>query len=817
MPLEDFARWRVRLDGDLARFTPRDLERVVRILREAANDNDLFPLGLTAGSVCVDIASRRDAFARVRQADRADLSRRLESDVLSIGDLSAAFAPTLPPEPSASDAERPAWLDDKDDAARCRPIIGIRNHPADGPAYQWKWIFGGGKDGCIDPENARLGLHLFLEAATTPGDDLWVNLGPAESHRIMTDRLAGLELGRTMLEADLRLKQLSAWYLRPDHEVGARYWAELSRLLAKGDNVTRLAIEPHFRLWMVPGKIQVFVSRSSGSMIIESATLDIKGEEMHRQPGFSPKTRDGEREATDEDQIVWEALQRIVVPELRRELNEGPAFARFRQSYYALIFSGWFRDEYKSDPRYAQLLKSESVPAMQFTVTAGGQPVPYRSHEWRRPGESRDRPLADICREAVNATYQAYLDAFHRGVCYVVTTDRGSGEGPMMVRSFFSGAVDVRKCEGDLAGPPCRDVIAPSEMPDAGGSIEAGDPGAATHCWIDSETAAAQRCRPLVGIVKHAPHGPAFHWQWAFDGGGELDPDNTAASVHMFFEAASIPSEQVWVNLGPGDSDGVMPERLAELEIGRTILEGDLRLKQLAAWYLRPDNLVGARYWAALARALRTDDNVTRMAIEPHFRLWMVHPGIKVEVDRDVGTAVVSSAPVELRSEDLHGNQGFLPSGRYGERVVAVDDVIAWQVLEEIVLPELTRQLNEGPQFAPMRQAYGSILVGGWFRREYACDSRYAALIHGGTVPDMDFNIETDGRETVYRPRDWRRPGDPPDRPLERICREAVAATYERYLGEFGRGVACVVPRDCCSGVGPMMVRSFFSGAMGVR
>ncbi|MCK5214223.1 MAG: hypothetical protein KAR05_02575, partial [Candidatus Omnitrophica bacterium] len=66
----------------------------------------------------------------------------------------------------------------------------------------------------LESESEKL-IKYFLTALTIPDDEGWVNLSPYEDDRIISDSLSVTEMGRTMLEQDYILKQLSASLTNP--------------------------------------------------------------------------------------------------------------------------------------------------------------------------------------------------------------------------------------------------------------------------------------------------------------------------------------------------------------------------------------------------------------------------------------------------------------------------------------------------------------------------------------------------------------------------------------------------------------------------
>jgi len=64
--------------------------------------------------------------------------------------------------------------------------------------------------------------------------------------------------------------------------------------------------------------------------------------------------------------------------------------------------------------------------------------------QWRRPGAPADKPLSVVVAEANQRTQDEYRRLFDQGVFYVVRREPMMGTREMAVRSYFSGAADLR-------------------------------------------------------------------------------------------------------------------------------------------------------------------------------------------------------------------------------------------------------------------------------------------------------------------------------------------------------------------------------------
>ena len=111
-------------------------------------------------------------------------------------------------------------------AEKAPPILrGIKIYP-DKP-FMLDFILDQGDESmpsdALKAESERL-LKYFLAGLTIPEKDLWVNLSPYESDRIVPEELGQTDLGKDMLGEDYVLKQLAASLTDPKTELGKAYW-----------------------------------------------------------------------------------------------------------------------------------------------------------------------------------------------------------------------------------------------------------------------------------------------------------------------------------------------------------------------------------------------------------------------------------------------------------------------------------------------------------------------------------------------------------------------------------------------------------------
>ena len=90
----------------------------------------------------------------------------------------------------------------------------------------------------------------------------------------------------------------------------------------------------------------------------------------------------------------------------------------------------------------------------------------------------------------------------------------------------------------------------------------------------------------LLGLKIH-PENPLLFDFIVDQGASQLSQDElkteTEKLVKYFLAALTIPDKEVWVNLSPYEKDRVIPDVLGQTTMGKTMLEQDYILKQLAS------------------------------------------------------------------------------------------------------------------------------------------------------------------------------------------------------------------------------------------
>ncbi len=345
------------------------------------------------------------------------------------------------------------------------PLLkGVRFYPDD--LFRLDFIVDQGNATLSEPqfkqETGRL-IKYFLAGLTIPEADLWVNLSPYESDRVVPDALGSTELGRDMLADDYVLKQLAASLTYPETPQGKKYWEALNNYrsqitdyklgnnhlpsLRGGRNTTDEAIvskgvSAFQKVWIMPDKIKIYadadralVGESTLKVMMEedyvatqAATVSVGEFRIPRRDAHGGMPNAASRGASDarDEAIASRAFKAHILPLIEQEVNHGQRFLRLRQIYHTLILATWFKKK------------------LRQTILAN-----LYVDQKKTGGVKSDDPAA------VEKIYARYVAAFKEGVYDYVKTElpptpslakRGSavaggvsGYGRKSRRRYFSG------------------------------------------------------------------------------------------------------------------------------------------------------------------------------------------------------------------------------------------------------------------------------------------------------------------------------------------------------------------------------------------
>ncbi|HTY45226.1 MAG TPA: hypothetical protein VMD52_04475 [Patescibacteria group bacterium] len=195
----------------------------------------------------------------------------------------------------------------------------------------------------------------------------------------------------------------------------------------------------------------------------------------------------------------------------------------------------------------------------------------------------------------------------------------------------------------------------------------------------------------------------------------DLVKDSTQKLMEYFFVGITLPNEAFWVNLRPDSENDIIDDELAKTDLGKVLLEADLQLKKDTARLTSPENPQGKLYWDKLYQKAeellgQSDTNIPALV-----RPWIV-PG-EVIIRESQSSAYVYKATLKVMLEEDY-LQGTAAYAFDDPRLKALNEYSS-QLLRELILPQLTREINASKKYAALRQAYYSLILAQWFKSRF--------------------------------------------------------------------------------------------------
>lgn len=191
--------------------------------------------------------------------------------------------------------------------------------------------------------------------------------------------------------------------------------------------------------------------------------------------------------------------------------------------------------------------------------------------------------------------------------------------------------------------------------------------------------------------------------------------DTTKTLLNYFFVGITLPNESFWVNLRPDSEDNVIDEELAKTDVGKILLEADLQLKKDTALFTSPETPQGKEYWDKLykkAEELFGSENIT---IPTLTRPWIVPNEIIIRETENNAYIYKATLKVMLEEDYLKGNAAY---NFKDERFKTLNEYSS-QLLRELIIPKLTKEINSAKRYAPLRQVYYSLIMAQWFKTKF--------------------------------------------------------------------------------------------------
>lgn len=259
--------------------------------------------------------------------------------------------------------------------------------------------------------------------------------------------------------------------------------------------------------------------------------------------------------------------------------------------------------------------------------------------------------------------------------------------------------------------------------------------------------------------------------------------------IKYFLAVLTVPEDELWVNLSPYEKDRIIPEGLGVTELGVEMLSQDYLLKQLTASLTYPEENLGAEFWQRVYAKAKEAYGTDNIPLNTFNKVWIVPDKAGVYEYKDSVFVIERHFKVMLENDylALKENLGRKDAGADEQSKILANQMnnISGKIVKEIILPAIEQEVNEGKNFAQLRQIYNAMILATWYKKRLNAGFLGQVYVNKNKIKGVD----TD----------------------DHAAKEKL---YAQYLEAFKKGVYNYIKEDHDAASPKAIPRKYFSGGL---
>jgi len=269
---------------------------------------------------------------------------------------------------------------------------------------------------------------------------------------------------------------------------------------------------------------------------------------------------------------------------------------------------------------------------------------------------------------------------------------------------------------------------------------------------------------------------------------GEEFKKESQKLINYFLATLTVPDDEMWVNLSPYEKDKIIANGLGLTEMGRDMLAQDYMLKQLTASLMYPEKKLGDAFWQRVYEKSQSKFGTTDIPTNTFNKVWIVPEEAVVYVN-GANVFVSESHLKVMLEEDYLAIESNLDYRKHNREITKEKiEILSRQSKEligELILPEIEKEVNEGKNFANLRQIYHSMILATWYKKNLKESVLGKVYIDTNKINGIELK--------------------------DKNVPEKI---YHQYIKAFKRGVYNYLQEDYDSVTQKIIPRKYFSGGL---
>jgi len=182
--------------------------------------------------------------------------------------------------------------------------------------------------------------------------------------------------------------------------------------------------------------------------------------------------------------------------------------------------------------------------------------------------------------------------------------------------------------------------------------------------------------------------------------------------IKYFLASLTIPDDDQWVNLSPYEKNRIISQDFGLTEMGRDLLTQDYLLKQITSSLIYPEVSLGKEFWNKVYERSAKLYGQTAIPVNTFNKVWIT-PDEAVVYESGNTAYIIKTHLKVMLEEDYLSLRKHLAINVNGP----AEHSLTSKIIKQIILPQLEKEVNEGQNFALLRQIYSSMVLATWYKR----------------------------------------------------------------------------------------------------
>ncbi|MFH0754040.1 MAG: M23 family metallopeptidase [Candidatus Omnitrophota bacterium] len=248
--------------------------------------------------------------------------------------------------------------------------------------------------------------------------------------------------------------------------------------------------------------------------------------------------------------------------------------------------------------------------------------------------------------------------------------------------------------------------------------------------------------------IKFFPDNP-FAFDFIIDTGDAHLSQNqlkeeSQKQIAYFLASLTTPDKEVWVNLSPYENNRIISPSFGQTTMGTSLLAQDYLLKQIMATALYPESEPGKEFWKRVYAQAQEQFGTIDIPIDTFNKVWIMPDEAIVYENARVNSVFVIKSSLKLMLEhDYMAAHESKSIEQYGLPAVTTQETnrasnLSTRIIKEIVIPALEKEVNEGENFAPLRQMYQALILAKWYKANLKDNVISKAYVNNNKTQGID-------------------------------------------------------------------------------